>query len=1092
MKISTTIKGLALGAALAVSTVAEAVSLNMQRVGSGPVSPSSTVRVDVFVDDVIAPQALRGYQVTAQITPQAGATGSLTLAPDTLAGVYECLGGTNDGGPCTVPNSGTNCPGGTCSGPSFVDDGRADWVYSALASGSALTASIPGQPTFAATLLNPGQSVVMTTPRYVGTVILQASANALGNFTIGFNPSTDFTFLIDQSSFDTLIPYTPQPITVSVAVAPGNDNCSEATTSFDGITSFTTQNATTDGPSHPGSGCDTGDGGSLANDIWFNYTATCTGILTVSTCGNTTFDTRLGVYNGCACPVTTGNLLACNENGSGCTGGTSKVVLSTVTQGTCLKLRVGGAGGQTGTGELTIACVPNDTCATARALSVPSSTNGATIGASVDSGLPVCNGIAVNSPGVWYSVTGTDGVLTASLCSAASYDTRLTVFQGGCAAPTCIGGANNTCGNRESISWCSTVGTPYLILVHGSSAEGTFTLAMSTASCNDNNACTDDACATGVCSNTPNFIVGTECCNPGNGTKIAINDNNPCTNDSCNSSTGQVTRAPVPNGLNAACDDTLGCTVDECFNGNCRNTNVEDLNLPCTDDDQCPGDSVCGGNVCVCGSALELVAGPGSPPEDGCYAVGDQLTIRVELAFVSANTPIVGAQFFLQYDASSLDFLSIEPGVSIDPKSPFALEFNEQVNEIAGTIDYLVSLNLGQPGTTNPATVAVMTFDVVAECAPFVIFRSSGPNGIPNRLSATGGVEVIPGDLADLPQLRAVDTPPVLSGCPATMTVGPDAGLFTAAVSWPAPTATDNCDGVLPVTCSPPSGTAFPAGTTSVTCTATNSCGLVGSCSFDVTVDPPIVTTSVQLSPTMATGPFTRCITFDAWDCDAPGGPQRHSTVQQNLVFVNGLSTAVQVPIPGGGWDCLTARDRLHTLRSTAADFTTTNGIDYTATFVGNRATGGHWLVSGNLNDDAFIDILDFGVFVGEFLSPAVPNTPCGTVGPDGNINGDNVVDLIDFVFVQVNSLKASEPACCGGTVVASGEAPDEGPVSAISIRELQRRGLYHLIMADLNRDGILDEADVAAFMNGVRPSPEYLPPKSMPERPKALREVPR
>lgn len=61
----------------------------------------------------------------------------------------------------------------------------------------------------------------------------------------------------------------------------------------------------------------------------------------------------------------------------------------------------------------------------------------------------------------------------------------------------------------------------------------------------------------------------------------------------------------------------------------------------------------------------------------------------------------------------------------------------------------------------------------------------------------------------------------------------------------PQPTASDVQDGPLVPTCSPSSGTRFPLGTTTVTCTATDSGGLVGSASFDVVVvdlTPPVVT----------------------------------------------------------------------------------------------------------------------------------------------------------------------------------------------------------------------------------------------------------
>ena len=146
---------------------------------------------------------------------------------------------------------------------------------------------------------------------------------------------------------------------------------------------------------------------------------------------------------------------------------------------------------------------------------------------------------------------------------------------------------------------------------------------------------------------------------------------------------------------------------------------------------------------------------------------------------------------------------------------------------------------------------------------------------------------------------------------------------------------------------------------------------------------------------------------------------------------------------------------------------------------MGNRATGGHWLLNGNLNDDRCIDILDYAVFLTEFLSPSSPNTPCGTAAPDANFNGDNVVDLIDFVFVQVNSFQASELGCCGGAAAAS----NGGPLAEISIKELRRRGLYHLRFADLNGDGILNAEDVNAFLSGSHPLAPRSRKQTRPER---------
>jgi hypothetical protein len=1081
------------GAVLAVGGAAHGATLTLQRIGSGPVSPNGLVTVEVYANGVLLPDTVRAYQVRFATQGLSGSSGTLTLAPESLTGAYRCIGGSNDDQLCTVANSVADCPGGTCSGPLFVDETRADWVFGPPLTPALVISAANLTDWTVGSLVNLESATTITEQKYLGTAIFQASSNALGNFEISLVPGDDFTFLQCPDSPFCRVSIDPvTPLTVSVALAPANDNCAGATTIVDGSTAFSTQNATTDGPSHAGSGCDTGDGGAIDNDIWFNYTASCNGILTFSTCGAATFDTKLGLYTGHTCPVSGANLVACSDDATGCSGGTSRITIPAAVQGTNYKLRVGGKNGAAGTGTLTISCVPNDTCASALSVGTTATANGTTIGATVDSTAPAC-GNSVTAPGVWYTVTGNGGVITASLCDAASYDTRLSVFSGTCASLSCIGSPNNTCSNRESLSWCSTSGVQYYILVHGAgSATGTFTLRMTTTSCNDNNQCTNDSCSAGVCSNTPNYNTSTQCCNPATGGTTVINDNNPCTTDTCDPGNGQVSHTPVPNGPDPACDDGLGCTVDECFNGACRNVDVGDLNIPCTDDGDCPGDSVCADNVCVCGSALELVPSPGSLPEAGCYAVGDIITVRVELAFVSSNTPIVGAQFFLAYDATTLDFISIDPGQTIDPTSPFALELNKQIDEMAGTIDYLVGLDLGEQGTTSAATLAVAQFEVIAECEPFIIFRPSGPNGEPNRLSASGGVEVLPGDLIDLPFLSSTDSVPVISGCPSNTTVGSDPGELTAVVTWAAPTAIDDCEGATPVECVPPSGSAFNPGTTSVTCNATNSCGLTGSCGFTVTVEPPTIFADIELSSNIVTGPITRCIVFDVWDCDAPPGPGQHATVQQNVTFVSGLATNVEIPIPGGNWTCLTARDPLHTLRSTAVDFTTSDNVTYDASFVGSRTSGGHWLLGGNLNGDNFIDILDFGMFMDEFFSPASPNTPCGTVGPDANFNGDNVVDLVDFVFIQVNSFKASEPECCPAAVAAASTL-EEGPIRSISLMDLQRRGLFHLAIADLNNDGVLDEQDIAAFLNGARPNnpaPTPAPTTKRPTRSQSLRPI--
>jgi hypothetical protein len=82
------------------------------------------------------------------------------------------------------------------------------------------------------------------------------------------------------------------------------------------------------------------------------------------------------------------------------------------------------------------------------------------------------------------------------------------------------------------------------------------------------------------------------------------------------------------------------------------------------------------------------------------------------------------------------------------------------------------------------------------------------------------------------------DTQPPTITCPANQTAVTNQNVCPPptcqTVNFPPPTASDNCPGVN-VVCNPPSGSCFPTGVTSVTCTATDASGNTSSCSFTVT-----------------------------------------------------------------------------------------------------------------------------------------------------------------------------------------------------------------------------------------------------------------
>ncbi len=83
-----------------------------------------------------------------------------------------------------------------------------------------------------------------------------------------------------------------------------------------------------------------------------------------------------------------------------------------------------------------------------------------------------------------------------------------------------------------------------------------------------------------------------------------------------------------------------------------------------------------------------------------------------------------------------------------------------------------------------------------------------------------------------------IDTQPPTITCPANVTAVTNQNACPSpacqTVNYPAPVASDNCT-LAGVVCNPPSGSCFPVGVTTVTCTATDATGNTATCSFTVT-----------------------------------------------------------------------------------------------------------------------------------------------------------------------------------------------------------------------------------------------------------------
>lgn len=141
---------------------------------------------------------------------------------------------------------------------------------------------------------------------------------------------------------------------------PTNDHCEDALIIGEGTIGFCTNGATTSGPAYtPGSECIQFGYDNIYADIWYSYTPTEFGYVTVSTCG-TSWDTRLALYTDifpggpAPCPMQ-GNfttVIDCNDDFAGCDYASQ--VSNFVYPDQEYLIRVGGYSGHSGQGTLKV------------------------------------------------------------------------------------------------------------------------------------------------------------------------------------------------------------------------------------------------------------------------------------------------------------------------------------------------------------------------------------------------------------------------------------------------------------------------------------------------------------------------------------------------------------------------------------------------------------------------------------------------------------------------------------------------------------------------------------------------------------------
>ena len=169
----------------------------------------------------------------------------------------------------------------------------------------------------------------------------------------------------------------------------------------------------------------------------------------------------------------------------------------------------------------------------------------------------------------------------------------------------------------------------------------------------------------------------------------------------------------------------------------------------------------------------------------------------------------------------------------------------------AGSSDHTFDMGFVQPGgpitiacppnitatiTVTGATSAVVNYPTPATTGGVTNITCTPPSGSTFPLGTTT-VSCVASNATGFVSCSfavIVQQPQPTIDCPINMTVTATTSTG-GVVTYPTPTATNGAT----VTCTPPSGSTFPIGTTTVTCTATNSAGSA-SCQFTVTLTPPV------------------------------------------------------------------------------------------------------------------------------------------------------------------------------------------------------------------------------------------------------------
>ncbi|KAG7370432.1 hypothetical protein IV203_019002 [Nitzschia inconspicua] len=253
-----------------------------------------------------------------------------------------------------------------------------------------------------------------------------------------------------------------------------NDNCATAQE----ITVGTEIVASTRGakPDAISAGCQ----GSVthAYGVWYKFQGTGK-VVSASTCSaETKHRTAIHVFSGSSCESLTcmdtehGNSALCRSDNPE----RSATVNFLAQDGFDYFILVSSVDALSGSFGLTLTEVTpptNDDCANAFPLIVGEANVDSTATATIDFPLGESCGIALDSPGVWYTILGDGKAMSISTCPSNDYSSAISIFQGSCNGLECITGTAAPDPSCETggvtATWLSQRGISYYIFVHGES-----------------------------------------------------------------------------------------------------------------------------------------------------------------------------------------------------------------------------------------------------------------------------------------------------------------------------------------------------------------------------------------------------------------------------------------------------------------------------------------------------------------------------------------------------------------------------------------------------------------------------------------------